>query len=90
MRCPTCRSIQTKVVDSRVRVNFDDVYRRRKCLDCLKTWKTYETYGPELDRLRALDQTHIEIRELAVHLYEKYGPPVDAISNTWTDQRRAA
>ena len=42
MRCPSCRSVQTKVIDSRVRERHDTVYRRRRCLKCRHAWATYE------------------------------------------------
>ncbi len=95
MRCPNCKSVQTQVLDSRVRVHTDEVYRRRECLDCQTRWKTLEVYAEELERLQAVDGNNQELCGLAVHLYETYGPEAqpqfaDTKFMIRPDRRRAA
>ncbi len=43
MRCPFCRAEETKVVDSRLTEDGDQVRRRRECLSCNERYTTYET-----------------------------------------------
>jgi transcriptional repressor NrdR len=42
MRCPFCRADDTKVVDSRLTEEGDQVRRRRECLTCSERFTTYE------------------------------------------------
>ena len=46
MRCPFCGAQDTKVVDSRLANEGDQVRRRRECLLCAERFTTYES--PEL------------------------------------------
>lgn len=43
MRCPFCGAHDTKVVDSRLSGEGDQVRRRRECVDCGERFTTYET-----------------------------------------------
>ncbi|VAW81585.1 Ribonucleotide reductase transcriptional regulator NrdR [hydrothermal vent metagenome] len=43
MRCPFCEAQETKVVDSRLAVEGDQVRRRRECLHCSERFTTFET-----------------------------------------------
>ncbi len=43
MRCPFCEAQETKVVDSRLAVEGDQVRRRRECLHCGERFTTFET-----------------------------------------------
>ncbi len=43
MRCPFCEAQETKVVDSRLYQDGDQVRRRRECLRCHERFTTYET-----------------------------------------------
>ena len=43
MRCPFCKAQDTKVVDSRLTGEGEQVRRRRKCLHCGGRFTTYET-----------------------------------------------
>ena len=47
MYCPLCRAEETKVIDSRLVADGDQVKRRRQCLTCLARFTTFET--AELD-----------------------------------------
>tara|TARA_B110000879_G_scaffold176839_1_gene231039 strand:+ start:872 stop:1324 length:453 start_codon:yes stop_codon:yes gene_type:complete len=43
MHCPFCSAIETKVVDSRLVSDGDQVRRRRECLQCKERFTSYET-----------------------------------------------
>lgn len=43
MYCPFCRAIETKVIDSRLMADGDQVRRRRQCLECHERFTTFET-----------------------------------------------
>jgi transcriptional repressor NrdR len=42
MHCPFCSAEDTKVIDSRLVVEGDQVRRRRECLSCSERFTTYE------------------------------------------------
>ena len=42
MHCPFCSAEDTKVIDSRLVANGDQVRRRRECLSCSERFTTYE------------------------------------------------
>lgn len=43
MHCPFCAAEDTKVIDSRLVSEGDQVRRRRECLSCAERFTTYET-----------------------------------------------
>ena len=43
MRCPFCRDLESKVVDSRRSEDGDSIRRRRECIACQRRFTTYET-----------------------------------------------
>jgi transcriptional repressor NrdR len=43
MRCPFCSAADTKVIDSRLVAEGDQVRRRRECLSCSERFTTYES-----------------------------------------------
>jgi len=43
MYCPFCQAEDTKVIDSRLVSDGNQVRRRRECLDCSERYTTYET-----------------------------------------------
>ena len=43
MRCPFCSSTDTRVVDSRLTGEGDQVRRRRECLECKERFTSYES-----------------------------------------------
>ena len=51
MHCPFCRSADTKVVDSRLANEGDQVRRRRECLQCEERFTTYERAEHNLPRV---------------------------------------
>ncbi|MBI4729914.1 MAG: transcriptional repressor NrdR [Acidobacteria bacterium] len=50
MRCPFCKSLEDKVVDSRLAGDGDAIRRRRECLGCGRRFTTFER--PEAMGLR--------------------------------------
>ena len=42
MHCPFCAAEDTKVIDSRLVAEGDQVRRRRECLSCAERFTTYE------------------------------------------------
>lgn len=54
MRCPFCGAADTKVIDSRLVAEGDQVRRRRECTSCAERFTTYE--GAELVMPRVIKQ----------------------------------
>lgn len=50
MKCPYCGSINTKVIDVRIK-ETEKLKRRRECLDCNKRYNTYEITETALKEL---------------------------------------
>ncbi len=46
MRCPYCRTSDSRVIDTREMVEIDAVRRRRQCRDCGRRFTTYERVEP--------------------------------------------
>lgn len=42
MKCPFCRDLENKVIDSRLSKDGDVIRRRRECLHCARRFTTYE------------------------------------------------
>ncbi len=51
MRCPFCGAIETRVVDSRLVGDSDQVRRRRECTECEERFTTYESAELNLPRI---------------------------------------
>jgi transcriptional repressor NrdR len=51
MRCPFCGAHDTKVTDSRLASDGDQVRRRRECAECRERFTTYETAELSLPRV---------------------------------------
>ena len=51
MRCPYCGAIETRVVDSRLVGDSDQVRRRRACTECEERFTTYESAELNLPRI---------------------------------------
>ncbi len=63
MRCPFCATEDTKVVDSRLVGEGDQVRRRRECVGCNARFTTYETMELYLPRLLKRDGRCEQFRE---------------------------
>ncbi len=42
MKCPFCNADNSKVIDSRVSTQGNEIKRRRECIECKKRFTTYE------------------------------------------------
>jgi transcriptional repressor NrdR len=51
MHCPFCGAHDTKVIDSRLSSEGDQVRRRRECLECRERFTTYESAALVMPRL---------------------------------------
>jgi transcriptional repressor NrdR len=63
MQCPFCRADDTKVIDSRLVAEGDQVRRRRECISCAERFTTYETIELILPRLIKRDGSCVQFRE---------------------------
>jgi len=59
MRCPFCGAQDTKVVDSRLSGEGDQVRRRRECTVCKERFTTYESAELNLPRLVKRDGSRV-------------------------------
>lgn len=57
MRCPFCGAEDTKVIDSRLANEGDQVRRRRECLTCSERFTTYESAELVMPRIVKQDKT---------------------------------
>ena len=51
MHCPFCSAQDTKVIDSRLVADGNQIRRRRECLTCSERFTTYETAELLIPRL---------------------------------------
>lgn len=63
MQCPFCRVDDTKVIDSRLGGEGDQVRRRRECISCSERFTTYETIELSLTRVLKRDGSCVQFRE---------------------------
>ena len=63
MRCPFCGAQDTKVIDSRLSGEGDQVRRRRKCTECKERFTTYESAELNLPRVVKRDGTRVPFDE---------------------------
>ena len=70
MRCPFCGAQDTKVIDSRLFGEGDQVRRRRECTVCKERYTTYETAELNLPRVVKQDGSRVPFdgRKLATGL----------------------
>ena len=63
MKCPFCHAEDTKVVDSRLVSEENEVRRRRECIQCKERFTTYEVVEITLPRLIKKDGSFVQFRE---------------------------
>lgn len=63
MHCPFCGAHDTKVIDSRLVAEGDQVRRRRECVECGERFTTFETAELMLPRLIKQDGTRQPFEE---------------------------
>jgi len=59
MRCPFCGAQETKVIDSRLSGEGDQVRRRRRCTACNERFTTYESVELNLPRVIKKDDSRV-------------------------------
>lgn len=64
MRCPKCRNLDDRVLDSRTARMGDVIRRRRMCLDCGHRFTTYEEVMKASLRVIKCDHRHEELDRL--------------------------
>lgn len=84
MRCPFCNAQDTKVIDSRLAGDGDQVRRRRECLSCAERFTTYETAELNLPRVVKQDGrrepfSDDKLRTGMLHAFEKRPVETDQI-----------
>ena len=87
MKCPGCRDLNNRVVDSRLGKDGDVIRRRRECENCGRRFTTYERVEENLpaivkkdDRREQFDRR--KLREGLAKACEKRPVSVDAIEET--------
>ena len=87
MKCPGCRDLNNRVVDSRLGKDGDVIRRRRECENCGRRFTTYERVEENLpaivkkdDRREQFDRR--KLREGLIKACEKRPVSVDAIEET--------
>lgn len=63
MHCPFCQALDTKVIDSRLVAEGDQVRRRRECLICHERFTTYEIAELLMPRLVKNDGSRVPFDE---------------------------
>ncbi|WP_296809140.1 transcriptional regulator NrdR [Thiocapsa sp.] len=94
MRCPFCGAQDTKVVDSRLSGEGDQVRRRRKCVVCHERFTTFETAELNLPRVVKRDGSRApfdgrKLRSGMMRALEKRAVSTDQIDGAmWRIQRK--
>ncbi|MGH8547112.1 MAG: transcriptional regulator NrdR, partial [Methylococcales bacterium] len=57
MHCPYCSALDTRVIDSRLSGEGDQVRRRRECMECMERFTTFEIAELNLPRIIKSDGT---------------------------------
>ncbi len=63
MHCPFCNTDDTKVIDSRLVAEGDQVRRRRECLACHERFTTYEVAELLMPRIIKTDNSRVPFDE---------------------------
>ncbi|MBA2411105.1 MAG: transcriptional repressor NrdR [Gammaproteobacteria bacterium] len=84
MRCPFCDEQDTKVIDSRLAGDGDQVRRRRECLSCAERFTTFESAELSLPRVVKRDGRRepfndAKLRGGLLHAFEKRSVETDDI-----------
>ncbi|MDH3715530.1 MAG: transcriptional regulator NrdR [Gammaproteobacteria bacterium] len=84
MRCPFCGALDSKVIDSRLASDGEQVRRRRECLSCEERFTTYETAELTLPRVVKSNNSRElfndeKLRGGLVRALEKRPVPIDAV-----------
>ncbi len=84
MRCPFCGALDSKVIDSRLASDGEQVRRRRECLGCEERFTTYESAELTLPRVVKSNNSRDvfsdeKLRGGLLRALEKRPVPIDAV-----------
>ncbi len=63
MHCPFCSAADTRVIDSRLANDGDQVRRRRECVSCNERFTTYESAELNMPRIVKQDGSRMPFKE---------------------------
>lgn len=86
MQCPFCHAADTKVIDSRLVAEGQQVRRRRECIACQQRFTTFETMEISLPRLIKRDGSFVQfegkkLRDGILRAIEKRPISMEAVDN---------
>jgi len=64
MRCPFCAATDTRVIDSRLVGEGDQIRRRRECMECSERFTTYESAELNYPRINKTDGRREQFSEV--------------------------
>jgi transcriptional repressor NrdR len=84
MHCPFCSATETKVIDSRLVGEGDQIRRRRECLECKERFTTYESAELNYPRIIKSDGrrqkfTEEKLRSSFLRALEKRPVPMEMV-----------
>ncbi|MBP9721991.1 MAG: transcriptional regulator NrdR [Gammaproteobacteria bacterium] len=84
MHCPFCGAQDTKVIDSRLSGEGDQIRRRRECLECQERFTTYENVELTLPRVVKQNGSREmfsidKLRSGFLHALQKRAVPTDLV-----------
>lgn len=94
MHCPFCRAEDTKVIDSRLVSDGEQVRRRRECVTCGERYTTFETAELWLPRLVKRDGSRVpfdeeKMRNGMLRALEKRPVSIEQIETSVSQIKRA-
>lgn len=63
MKCPFCSSLETRVIDSRLTAEGEQIKRRRECSQCKERFSTFETVDLTLPKIVKSDHSREAFNE---------------------------
>jgi len=93
MHCPFCTHSDTRVIDSRLLGDGDQIRRRRECQSCKARFTTYETAELSLPRIIKNDGRREtfndeKLRRGVVKALEKRPVPMERVENSFNQFKR--
>ena len=66
MRCPFCPFEESKVIDSRLVTEGNEIRRRRECLKCGERWTTFEVGELVMPKIIKQDKSRVPFDEIKI------------------------
>ena len=66
MHCPFCTFEESKVIDSRLVADGNEIRRRRECLRCQERWTTYELSELVMPKIIKQDKSRVPFDETKI------------------------